>query len=249
MFERLPLPALWPVYVSQAEASAFARWRGRRLPTEAEYQRAAFDGGDGPRPYPWGDAAPTAQYGVFDFNSWEPQPVGTHPRGASAWGVEDLMGNGWEWTSTISGRFPASRPARAIRNTRRTSSTIALRDEGRVSGDGPRADAADVPQLVPPALSLCLRDVPLRAARVVMTRLVRTDLSGAAVRSLAARRSLLPRAVAAAAAVARAVRHARLRALRRDLPSAVVSGHSGGAPSDRCASRARSSMRPTGPIG
>ena len=106
MFERLPLPALWPVYVSQAEASAFARWRGRRLPTEAEYQRAAFDGGDGPRPYPWGDAAPTAQYGVFDFNSWEPQPVGTHPRGASAWGVEDLMGNGWEWTSTIFRPFP-----------------------------------------------------------------------------------------------------------------------------------------------
>ena len=45
MFERLPLPPQWPVYVSQAEASAFARWRGRRLPTEAEYQRAAYDGG------------------------------------------------------------------------------------------------------------------------------------------------------------------------------------------------------------
>jgi formylglycine-generating enzyme required for sulfatase activity len=106
MFERLPLPALWPVYVSQAEASAFARWRGRRLPTEAEYHRAAFAGADGPRQYPWGNDTPSAQYGVFDFNSWEPQPVGTHPRGVSAWGVEDLMGNGWEWTSTIFRPFP-----------------------------------------------------------------------------------------------------------------------------------------------
>jgi len=106
MFERLPLPRQWPVYVSQAEAAAYARWRGRRLPTEAEYQRAAYDGGDGPRQHPWGDAEPTRGYGVFDFNSWEPQPVGTHPRGASAWGVEDLSGNGWEWTSTIFRPFP-----------------------------------------------------------------------------------------------------------------------------------------------
>jgi formylglycine-generating enzyme required for sulfatase activity len=92
--------------VSHAEASAYARWRSRRLPTEAEYHRAAFDGGETPRPYPWGDAPPSPQYGVFDFSSWEPQPVGTHPRGASAWGVEDLMGNGWEWTSTVFRPFP-----------------------------------------------------------------------------------------------------------------------------------------------
>jgi ergothioneine biosynthesis protein EgtB len=106
MFERLPLPMQWPAYVSQAEATAYARWRGRRLMTEAEFQRAAYDGGNRPRRYPWGDAEPTARYGVFDFNSWEPQPVGTHPRGASAWGVEDLVGNGWEWTSTIFRPFP-----------------------------------------------------------------------------------------------------------------------------------------------
>ncbi len=41
-FDRLPLPPAWPVYVSHAEASAFARWRGRRLPTEAEFHRAAY---------------------------------------------------------------------------------------------------------------------------------------------------------------------------------------------------------------
>jgi iron(II)-dependent oxidoreductase len=105
MFELLPLPMAWPVYVSHAEASAYARWRGARLPSEAEYQRAAFggekeDGGGPPRLHPWGDAAPAAAHGVFDFSSWDPRAAGSHPAGASAWGVEDLVGNGWEWTSS-----------------------------------------------------------------------------------------------------------------------------------------------------
>lgn len=107
MFEMIPLPLQWPVYVSQAEASAYARWRGRRLPTEAEYQRAAYGSpGDAPRMFPWGDEAPTAAHGVFDFASWEPHPAGSHPRGQSAWGVHDLVGNGWEWTSTVFAPFP-----------------------------------------------------------------------------------------------------------------------------------------------
>ena len=107
MFELLPLPLDWPVYVSHAEARAFAKWRGRRLPTEAEYQRAAY-GSPTPeaRRFPWGDAPPDASRGVFDFQSWEPQPVGTHPAGQSAWGVEDLVGNGWEWTSSLFRPFP-----------------------------------------------------------------------------------------------------------------------------------------------
>jgi ergothioneine biosynthesis protein EgtB len=100
MFELIPLPASWPVYVSHAEASAYARWRGARLPSEAEFQRAAFGSPDGERRHPWGDAPPDATRGVFDFTSWDPEPAGTHPKGASAWGVEDLVGNGWEWTST-----------------------------------------------------------------------------------------------------------------------------------------------------
>ena len=106
MFEFIPLPASWPVYVSLAEAEAYARWRGRRIPTEAEYHRAAFgtpDGGE--RRYPWGDAPPDARHGNFDFTSWEPVPAGARPAGASAWGVHDLIGNGWEWTSTIFAPF------------------------------------------------------------------------------------------------------------------------------------------------
>jgi ergothioneine biosynthesis protein EgtB len=106
MFELVPLPLSWPVYVSQAEASAFARWRGARLPTEAEFQRAAYGSPSGERAFPWGDAPPDGTRGVFDFSSWDPEAAGAHPIGASAWGVEDLIGNGWEWTSTTFGPFP-----------------------------------------------------------------------------------------------------------------------------------------------
>ena len=106
-FDLLPLPLAWPVYVSHAEASAYACWRGARLPTEAEYHRAAFGTPSGvERSYPWGEDAPTAAHGNFDFERWDPVPVGSRPAGASAWGVEDLLGNGWEWTSTPFAGFP-----------------------------------------------------------------------------------------------------------------------------------------------
>ncbi len=107
MFELVPLPPSWPVYVSHAEASAYARWRGRRLPTEAEFQRAAFGTPSGAeRTQPWGEAEPTPLHGVFDFATWDPQPAGSRPAGRSAWGVDDLVGNGWEWTSSTFAPFP-----------------------------------------------------------------------------------------------------------------------------------------------
>jgi formylglycine-generating enzyme required for sulfatase activity len=108
MFESIPLPLSWPVYVSQAEADAYARWKGRRLPTEAEFHRAAFGTPDGSeRPLPWGESdAVDATRGNFDFVQWEPVPAGARPAGASAWGVQDLVGNGWEWTSTPFAPFP-----------------------------------------------------------------------------------------------------------------------------------------------
>jgi len=109
MFDRVPLPLSWPVYVSHAEASAFARWRGARLPTEAEFQRAAYGSPEGERRFPWGDAEPTPSEGVFDFTSWDPEPAGSHPAGSSAWGVEDLAGNGWEWTATTFAPFSGFR--------------------------------------------------------------------------------------------------------------------------------------------
>jgi len=111
MFEDIPLPASWPVYVSQAEASAFARWKGRRLLTEPEYHRAAFATPQGDeRAFPWGSDAPDPSRGNFDFTSWEPVPVGSRPAGASAWGVHDLVGNGWEWTSSVFGPFDGFAP-------------------------------------------------------------------------------------------------------------------------------------------
>ena len=111
MFDLIPLPPSWPAYVTFAEAAAYARWRGARLPTEAEFQRAAFGTPDGPeRRHPWGDADPTTAEGVFDFASWDPEPAGSHPGGASAWGIEDLVGNGWEWTSTPFAPFAGFRP-------------------------------------------------------------------------------------------------------------------------------------------
>src|SRR3990172_8594871 len=111
MFELIPLPLAWPAYVSYAEASAFARWRGARLPSEGEFQRAAFGTPEGAeRLHPWGDAEPASIHGAFDFSSSDPQPPGSHPARRSAWGIDDLVGNGWEWTSTTFAPFPGFRP-------------------------------------------------------------------------------------------------------------------------------------------
>jgi iron(II)-dependent oxidoreductase len=113
MFEKLPLPTAidWPVYVSQAEAAAYARWAGKDLPTEAEWQRAAYGAADGEaRPYPWGTEAPNPQLGNFDFQRWDPTPVDAFPAGKSFFAVHDLLGNGWEWTSTKFGPLPGFTP-------------------------------------------------------------------------------------------------------------------------------------------
>lgn len=107
MFAEIPLPLDWPVYVSHAEASAYARWAGKELPTEAQWHRAAYGTADRTeRDYPWGGDAPAAKHGNFNFHRWDPAPVNAHPAGASAFGVHDLVGNGWEWTSTVFGPFP-----------------------------------------------------------------------------------------------------------------------------------------------
>jgi len=93
MFDEILLPADWPVYVSHAEASAYARWAGKSLPSEAQWQRAAH-------------GAPAATSGNFDFRNWDPQAVDSHPDNVSAFGVEGQFGNGWEWTSTLFDALP-----------------------------------------------------------------------------------------------------------------------------------------------
>jgi gamma-glutamyl hercynylcysteine S-oxide synthase len=111
MFEAVPLPLDWPVYVSHAEASAYARFVNKDLPTEAQFHRAAYGTADGKeRAYPWGDERPEARHSNFDFHRWDPTAVGSHPAGRSAFGIEDALGNGWEWTCSIFTPLPGFEP-------------------------------------------------------------------------------------------------------------------------------------------
>jgi len=106
MFKARALPEDEPVWVSHAEAAAYARWRQMRLPTEAEWHRAAFGApSGGERDFPWGSETPGVAHGNFGFRRWDPTPVGAYPEGRSAFGACDLVGNGWEWTSTTFAPF------------------------------------------------------------------------------------------------------------------------------------------------
>ena len=112
MFFEVPLPLNAPVYATHAEASAYARWAGKRLLTEEQFHRAAYETPQGEeRPYPWGSAEPDSTRGNFDFHRWgDPVDVDANPAGDSASGVSQLVGNGWEWTATKFGPFPGFQP-------------------------------------------------------------------------------------------------------------------------------------------
>jgi iron(II)-dependent oxidoreductase len=111
MFDDVPLPLDWPVYVSQAEAKAYARWAGKSLPTEAEWQRASCSTEHGDeRAYPQGNENAVEGLGNFDFARWNPVPVNAFPEGRSAFGVQGMLGNGWEWTATEFAPFPGFEP-------------------------------------------------------------------------------------------------------------------------------------------
>ncbi|MDT3400067.1 ergothioneine biosynthesis protein EgtB [Streptomyces sp. B1866] len=97
------VPAHEPVlHVSWYEADAYARWTGRRLPTEAEWEKAArYDPATGlSRRYPWGDADPAPEHANLGQRHLRPARVGSYPRGASALGVRQLIGDVWEWTAS-----------------------------------------------------------------------------------------------------------------------------------------------------
>lgn len=101
----------WPASVTHCEAQAFARWSGARLPSEHEFHRAAYATPNGGlRPHPWGDAAPSPLHANVGARFWGPTAVGSHPLGASAFGIHELVGNGWEWTATPFRPFPGFRP-------------------------------------------------------------------------------------------------------------------------------------------
>jgi serine/threonine-protein kinase len=102
-FDRYPV-----VYVTWQDARAYCAWRGRRLPTEVEWERAAR--GDDGRLYPWGndwDAARVRLSGDDDRTS-DMAAVGSFPQNASPYGALDMSGNAWEWTSSRGLAYPYS---------------------------------------------------------------------------------------------------------------------------------------------
>jgi iron(II)-dependent oxidoreductase len=106
---REQVPSSEPVmHVSFHEAQAYAAWARQRLPTEAEWEKAArWDPATGrSRRYPWGDEDPEPEHANLGQRHLRPAGAGAYPRGASPLGVHQLMGDVWEWTSSDFGGYP-----------------------------------------------------------------------------------------------------------------------------------------------
>jgi iron(II)-dependent oxidoreductase len=101
--EVVPLDPRRPVcHVSWYEADAYARYAGKRLPTEAEWEKAAsWDSSRSvKRRYPWGNEGPSAEQANVDQLAFGTAPAGAYPHGASAYGAQQLIGDVWEWTAS-----------------------------------------------------------------------------------------------------------------------------------------------------
>jgi iron(II)-dependent oxidoreductase len=96
------------IHVSWFEADAWARWAGKRLPTEAEWEKAAAWDLETrvARRYPWGDMPPTDDHANLDQRTFAPAAAGAYPRGRSFFGCHQMIGDVWEWTATEFGPYP-----------------------------------------------------------------------------------------------------------------------------------------------
>jgi iron(II)-dependent oxidoreductase len=104
-----PVPPAEPVtHVCWHEADAYARWAGRRLPTEAEWEKTArFDPASGSsRRFPWGDAEPAAGHANLGQRFLQPAPAGSYPAGQAPSGARQLIGDVWEWTASDFEPYP-----------------------------------------------------------------------------------------------------------------------------------------------
>lgn len=102
-----PGKELFPVTgVTLADAEAYAKWAGKRLPTEEEWEVAAH--GRTPTAFPWGNAFDPSRANVKASGLGVPVRVGTYPAGASPFGVLDMTGNVWEWTASEAKLYPGS---------------------------------------------------------------------------------------------------------------------------------------------
>ncbi len=110
---RETIPGDEPVqHITYFEAEAFAAWSGARLPTEIEWEKAcAWDPVAGARRrFPWGEAQPTSELANLGGDALRPAPVGAYPAGASAYGVEQMLGDVWEWTTSPLRPWPGFTP-------------------------------------------------------------------------------------------------------------------------------------------
>ncbi len=164
MWGETPLPLDWPVYVTQEEARAFAAGAARDCPPKRSFigQRTEQSNGEEERSYPWGDDQPDSRRGNFGGTRWDPVPVTATPLGDSAFGISQLVGNGWEWTSTVFQPFPGFQPLSFYPGY---SARFFDGEHYVLKGASSRTDveiaAPIISQLVPARLPLCLCRISL----------------------------------------------------------------------------------------